>query len=85
MPRKTGQLWPKKRQDIGSMSENNANNSGGNEDEELSVNLLTSEEEEELDGNDKSKEGQVPQTADKRKFKVIARDEFKPDRAVTKG
>jgi hypothetical protein len=39
----------------------------------------------EWDENDKSKEGQIPQTADKRKFKVIARDEFKPDGAVTKG
>jgi hypothetical protein len=65
----------KKRQDIGSMIENNANNSAGDEDEELSVNLLTSEEEEEVDGNDKSKAGKVPQTADKRKFKVIAQDD----------
>jgi hypothetical protein len=38
-----------------------------------------------VDGNDKRKEGQVPQTADKRKVKVIVRDEFKPDGALTKG
>jgi hypothetical protein len=74
-----------KRQDIGSMSENNANDSGKDEDDKLSVNLLTSEEEDGVDGNDKSKEGRVPQTADKQKFKVIAWDEFKPDGAVTKG
>jgi hypothetical protein len=55
----------KKRQDIGSMSENNANDSGGDEDDKLSVNLLTWEEEDGVDGNDKSKEGSVPQTADK--------------------
>jgi hypothetical protein len=75
----------KTRQDIGSMSENNENDSGGDEDDKLSVNLLTSEEEDGVDGNDKNKEGSVPQTADKRKFKVIARDEFKPDGAVTRG
>jgi hypothetical protein len=67
------------------MSENDVNDSGGDDDDKLSVNLLTSEEEDEVDDNDKSKEGQVPQTADKRKVKVIAQDEFKPDGAVTKG
>jgi hypothetical protein len=35
----------KKCQDIGPMSENNMNGSGRDEDDKLSVNLLTSEEE----------------------------------------
>jgi hypothetical protein len=82
---KTNSTTAKTRQYIGSMSENNENDSGGDEDDKLSVNLLTLEEEDGVDGNDKSKEGSVPQTADKRKFKVIAWDEFKPDGALTRG